>query len=214
MRIWKYYLDRAGLKVNEGVAFATLRERYLLYAITNDKKKAREFKASRNAKVFIEQTSKITKDDWKAVCRKYQGCVLIYGDLITRQDKDKIEDPRILDDYIKTITLLMTFDEKERVETYGNTGEDLCMLPCMKKGEIETMPCPSIFTNFFDGVMRELLYQQQYKYAFSYGINNPGYVLDKHEDDYAPFDLKFGGVKDFYLDELTMFIWEYGDLFN
>ena len=48
MRIWKYYLDRAALKVNEGVAFTTSRERYALYAITNDKKKAREFKASRN----------------------------------------------------------------------------------------------------------------------------------------------------------------------
>ena len=58
MRVWKYYLDKSRLKVNEGVAFTTARERYALYAITNDKEKAKEFKASRNSKAFIEKTSK------------------------------------------------------------------------------------------------------------------------------------------------------------
>ena len=43
MRVWKYYLDKSRLKVNEGVAFTTARERYALYAITNDKEKAKEF---------------------------------------------------------------------------------------------------------------------------------------------------------------------------
>ena len=108
----------------------------------------------------------------------------------------------------------MTMDEKLRTETYGNGGEDLCMLPVIKKGTFENMPCPNMFTKFFDGIMREMIYQQQYKFAFGYGSNNPAYIPNRHEDDYAPFDLKFGGAEDFYFDELTMFIWEYGDLFK
>ena len=106
MRIWKYYLDRAALKVNEGVAFTTSRERYALYAITNDKKKAREFKASRNEKAFIEQTAKVDKDEWKAICQKYRGCVLLYTDLLTKQDRDKIENPITLDDYTKLMEMV------------------------------------------------------------------------------------------------------------
>lgn len=214
MRIWKYYLDKAALKVNEGVAFTTARERYALYAITNDKKKAQEFKVSRNEKAFIEQTAKIDKDEWKGICQKYTGCVLLYTDLLTKQDRDKIENPRILDDYTKTVRILMTMDEKLRTETYGNGGEDLCMLPVIKKGTFENIPCPNMFTKFFDGIMREMIYQQQYKFAFGYGSNNPAYIPNRHEDDYAPFDLKFGGADNFYFDELTMFIWEYGDLFK
>ena len=88
------------------------------------------------------------------------------------------------------------------------------MLPVIKRNDISEIPCPNIFTKFFDGVLRELLYQQQYKFAFGYGSNNPAYVPDRHEDDYAPFSVKFGGSENFYFDELTMFIWEYGELFN
>ena len=214
MRVWKYYLDKSRLKVNEGVAFTTARERYALYAITNDKEKAKEFKASRNSKAFIEKTSKMDKDEWKELVAKHRGALLVFAEFTTKKDDSKVEYPDVLSEYVKNVKLLVTSDEKLRTETYGNSGEDLFMLPVIKRNDISEIPCPNIFTKFFDGVLRELLYQQQYKFAFGYGSNNPAYVPDRHEDDYAPFSVKFGGAENFYFDELTMFIWEYGDLFN
>ena len=202
------------MKANEGVAFTTARERYALYAITNDKEKAKEFKASRNSKAFIEKTSKMDKDEWKELVAKHRGALLVFSEFTTKQEESKIEYPTVLSEYVKSVKLLVTSDEKLRTEMYGNGGDDLFMLPVIKHNEFSAVPCPNIFTKFFDGVLRELLYQQQYKFAFGYGSSNPAYVPERHEDDYAPFSVKFGGTENFYFDELTMFIWEYGELFN
>lgn len=214
MRVWKYYLDRSRLEENKDKAFRNQADRFVLYAITNDKKKAKEFKETRNMDLFIEKKDDIDKHDYKEFILTRRGVLLLYVSLITKKDPKDVVNPNILDDYVQDVTILMTEDEKLITESYGNTGEDICHVPIMTTSEFNDVPCPNMFTSFFDGVMRLMMYQQQYKYTFGTGSSNPAYILDKHEDDYSPFALRFGGVEDFFFDELTMFIWNFGKYFK
>lgn len=214
MRVWKYYLDRARLEENKDRAFRNQADRFVLYAITNDKKKAKEFKETRNMDLFIEKKDDIDKHDYKEFILSRRGVLLLYVSLITKKDPKDVVNPNVLDDYVQDVTILMTEDEKLITESYSNTGEDIYRLPIMTTSEFNDVPCPNMFTSFFDGVMRLMMYQQQYKYTFGAGSSNPAYILDKHEDDYSPFALRFGGVEDFFFDELTMFIWNFGKYFK
>lgn len=210
MRVWKFYLDRSKLKRNENVAFTTLREKYTLYAITNSKEKAIRFKAERNMNLFIERKGKLEKDEWIEYASRHRDCTLVMTTLTTRREKSEIEHPETIDDYVKEVDMLITYAEKDRIDNFSNNGEDLYVLPIFLN--TKHLPSPNAFTSFINGVLRMLGYQMQYN--FMIGYDDYAYLKDSRDDIYNTADISFGGTHKYYFDELSMFIWEYGDLYD
>lgn len=210
MRVWRFYLDKSKLKVNEDVAFVTLKQKISLYAITNSKEKAKRFIAERNMDLFIMRKGKIEEEEWTEYAGRHRGCILTLTKLTTRKEPCEIEHPDTIDDITKMVDMLITIDEKTRIESFSQSGDDLCILPIFQRAK--DMPCPNIFNRFMEGILRFMGYHLQYDFMFGY--ENPAYI-QTYDNTYTPGTMySFGGEKEFYFDELTMFIWEYGELYD
>jgi len=96
MTIYRFYLKTK----NKG------HTEYGLYAITNKKKIAKEFRETRNMKRFIEKSSDdMDKDEWIEIANDNRGMVLDHYELETR-GYDENDKPKV-----KKIKILMTLVE-------------------------------------------------------------------------------------------------------
>ena len=73
MKVWRFY-DKANKSHSD----------YVLYAITNNKKIAKEFIATRNMDRYIMRKSDIDKEDWINFADDNRGCVIEIHELDTR----------------------------------------------------------------------------------------------------------------------------------
>lgn len=219
MHVWRFYLDRSKVKESRNYAFEKLSEKYPLYAVTNDRKKAKEFMKDRNMKLFLIKDSDVEKEEWMEYCGRHRGCVLQYSTFTTKNPnpgKGAVD----LEAFCKEVTILVTFNEKNDTEDYIN-GEfgGILSPPSFTTYPISSWLPPAAYTSVFRFVLTIL----QYNISFKFGIvGDGGYDVGDvnrrpllfEEDDYSAFSGKYCGTREFVFDELTVFIWYFGYLFK
>ena len=70
--------------------YDSLYHEYRLYALTNKKEYAKMFRETRNMNIFVEKSSKVSKDEWKSIIDDSRGAILTTKSLITKNIEDGI----------------------------------------------------------------------------------------------------------------------------
>lgn len=203
MHVWRFYLNRGKVKESRNIAFRKLSDKYPLYAITNDKAKAKKFMAQRNMKLFVVKDSHIEKEEWIEFCGRNRGAVLQFAAFSTRDphpDKGACD----LEAFVKEVNVLVTFNEKNDVEDYVS-GEFGGILAPPSIQNAERLLNPAWCRPFVQVALEAIQYPTAYKFAV--------YSNDPH-GDYSSFSGMYCGTRRFVIDELTVFIWNYGYLFK
>ena len=211
MRVWRFYLITEKNKLRKNMVKETIRDKYPLYAITNNKKKANEFMQTRDMNQFIMQSSKgISNDEWITFANRNRASVLEYHDLLTRKMDWTPECGITMVGLTETVNVLMTYAE------YTSTGEcsgeegSIMSMSMLWEGGGDSFPDPSFFNEKIVDLLRDIGYPSQYK--MFRGCNDPYYVPLTKDDDYS-FGA-FGPNKNYAYDELYIFIKEYGDMYK
>ena len=75
MRVWRFYFKQER---------ADNKNKYDLYAVTNNKKYAKKFMSERNMNLFIVKSSKVTKEEFLKFANDNRGALLDYYELVTK----------------------------------------------------------------------------------------------------------------------------------
>ena len=175
MKVWRFYKKPTkGDEIPEGISEE---DKFPLYAITNDKKLAKEFMRTRNMDIFmVKKNTEVSKSEYADLANKYRSAVLIKKDLLTSKDKytDKQE--------VYEIPVVMTVFEKITVEEPVLPIDD-------EQTWMTLMPSPYIFNNKILKALKLLDYEQKYrifKLDFSHvsgdeAYETPSYYVDTVE---------------------------------
>lgn len=207
-------MNRGKIKETKNIAYRKLSEKFPLYAITNDKEKAKEFMKQRNMKLFIIKDSHMEKESWIEFCGRNRGALLQYASFSTR-DPHPEKGACDIEAFVKEVSVLVTFNEKNDVEDYvsGEFG-GILYPPSLQKATKLLKPewCHPFVREALDAIC----YPTAYKFAFldSQGEDPEYLVSGEGDEDYAGFSGKYCGTRKFVIDELTVFIWNFGYLFK
>ena len=106
--------------------------------------------------------------------------------------------------FVKEVNVLVTFNEKNDVEDYVS-GEFGGILAPPSIQNAERLLNPAWCRPFVQVALEAIQYPTAYKFAV--------YCNDPH-GDYSSFSGMYCGTRRFVIDELTVFIWNYGYLFK
>ena len=86
MKVWRFY--KKPTKVNEIPETISEEEKFPLYAITNDKKLAKEFMKTRDMSIFtVKKDTEVGKSEYAEIVSKNRSALLVVNNLITSKDK-------------------------------------------------------------------------------------------------------------------------------
>lgn len=206
MKIWRFY--------KKPKKDSTKRD-YELYAITNNKKMAEEFIATRNMDLFLMKKSKEDKEDWIDFANENRGAVLDYYKLLTSSE-DTDEDV-ITTRQVKT---LLTYFEWQNCDT------DQMDPPELQPEFWINMPPYPIFNDELIEALRNLEYLAAQRFYFGlYGSNNAlnDLISDiQKETNTSIFDYELQdedeegdySAPNIAVDELTLFIHTFKELLD
>lgn len=207
MQIWRFYLDRRKIKFNKRLDLddKDMKEKYVLYAITNNKKYAKEFMRLRNMKIFRMITSDVTKEEWASYANAYTDKKITEFHLLTRGDSE---------DYImndgesahRNLTIIGPVHEDILMESYIEDGEYIEQLfEGILKGNAKAMN-PYLFTEEYIKILRDIGYVSMYKIMI--GIDDPAFHIREEDDDYSCSLI--GDNRSYAVDELSVYIDMFG----
>jgi len=184
------YIEKHNKKVH-------VEDKYVLYAVTNDKKMAKEFRNTRDMKRFYECSSKVSKEEYRIFANRNRSTVLEYYELLTvihKYEKNQ-----------KTVkaNVLMTMSEYQFVsDAIEDTGvlfgeSDFCAPEMMVAN-------PSFFNSKIRRMMDFLAYKQLY-YLYRSGIYND--EIDYENGDDPDYDMPLMTV-----DEMEVFVTRFSEL--
>ena len=150
-----------------------LEDKYVLYAITNNKEYAKRFKEDRNMDKFIYQVNKgVTKEEYAQMCNENRGSVLMIHSVDTVMDK-----PRVRKNIVEK-KVLITYWEKQLIEEP--------MLPFENEEFWRHMPPPHIFKDKYVKALKKIEYITYYKLMNApYMSHNMANKLSETDDDYS-----------------------------
>lgn len=178
MKVWRFYIKPKKDSVDKA---------YTLYALTNNKEKAKIFMETRNMDRFYTRCTKEDKDVYTVLANENRDCVLDFHSFTT---KTKMKNGF----YGKeNVSILSTEYEHISSTDEYNTG-------CSFNNEYfwNTAPNPKIFSKQIKNALSKLQYNQSF-YIFN---NDP--IIDA--PDYAS--------PDFWIDEYGVFIQTFKDTFK
>ena len=159
-----------------------LESKYILYAITNNKKYAERFKSDRNMKKFIfKEHSGVTKEEYADMCNKDRSAVLDIYNLSTVFDDNHTRENTV------TTKVLMTYWEHQIVDEPSTLLDDESLW--------RDMPYPLVFKKKYIEMLKELQYITYYKLMTPGNI--PHHLSDKLSDisdDYAAPSIMYDDV--------------------
>ena len=172
-------------------------DKYVLYAITNDKNIAKEFRNTRNMKRLYECSSKVSKEEYRIFANRNRSTVLDYYELITVVNKYEKKQKTV------KVNVLMTMSEYQFViDSVEDTGiifgeADFCA-PYMRVAN------PAFFNTKILRMMDYLAYKQLY-----YMYRSGQYIdeIDYDGGDDPDYDLPIMTI-----DEVEVFITQFSDL--
>lgn len=177
MKVWRFYYAQKR-EDND-------RMDYQLYAVTNKKEYAKEFKQTRNMDKFVINESKLDFDEWKEFANDNRGSVLDIMTFMTRRE--------LPNGFYgtKPISVLCTLDE------YQNCSEEDVQIEIYQEEFFRDIPHYSIFKKKTIEALKTL----QYTYTYDL-FKQSGHPLDDGEELTAP-ELK--------IDEFSVFVNTYRD---
>ncbi len=171
-------------------------DKYVLYAITNDKNIAKEFRKTRNMKRLYECSSKVSKEEYRIFANRNRSTVLDYYELITVVHKYEKKQKTV------KVNILMTMAEYQFVmdaveDTDIIFGEaDFCS-PYMRVAN------PAFFNRKILRMMDYLAYKQLY-YMYRSGTYNDEIDYDGGDD--PDYDLPI-----LTIDEVEVFLTQFSE---
>lgn len=171
-------------------------DKYVLYAITNDKNIAKEFRNTRNMKRLYECSSKVSKEEYRIFANRNRSTVLDYYELITVVNKYDKKQKTV------KVNILMTMAEYQFVmdaveDTDIIFGEaDFCA-PYMRVAN------PAFFNRKILRMMDYLAYKQLY-YMYRSGTYNDEIDYDGGDD--PDYDLPIMTI-----DEVEVFLTQFSE---
>ena len=171
-------------------------DKYVLYAITNDKNIAKEFRNTRNMNRLYECSSKVSKEEYRIFANRNRSTVLDYYELITVVHKYERKQKTV------KVNILMTMAEYQFVmdaveDTDIIFGEaDFCS-PYMKVAN------PAFFNRKILRMMDYLAYKQLY-YMYRSGTYNDEIDYDGGDD--PDYDLPIMTI-----DEVEVFLTQFSE---
>lgn len=207
MQIWRFYLDRRKIKFNKRLDLddKDMKEKYVLYAITNNKKYAKEFMRLRNMKIFRMITSDVTSEEWASYANAYTTKKMTKFYLLTRGDHE---------DYVindgeschRDVSIVGPEEENMLMESYIEDGEYIEQLfEGILKGNAKAMN-PYLFTEEYIKILRDIGYVSMYKIMI--GIDDPAFHIREEDDDYSCSLI--GDNRSYAVDELSVYIDMFG----
>lgn len=153
-----------------------LEDKYILYAITNNKEYAKRFKEDRNMDKFIYQVNKdVTKEEYSSMCNENRGAVLMVHTL------DTVKDGKHTKNDLIQKQVLITYWEKQLIEEP--------LLPIDDENMWSQMPFPFIFKKKYIKALRTLQYVTFYKLMtasnISYELAERLHANEDEDDDYS-----------------------------
>ena len=203
LRVWRFYLKPKSSSSSYD---------YRLYAITNNKKFAREFMNSRKMDRFIVKQTDELKDDYADAANENLGAVLNYYNLTTfyinPEDKNQTTGK-------KEVSVLMTLYEYQSVNADETVYEVLTLEWWIN------MPEYPLFNDRICDALRILEYvsaqrfflQDDDDFYFLLMYLSKNQVIDMdYEQQFATYDDGDYAVPDLSIDELGVFIKTYADI--
>lgn len=185
MQCYRFYKKPTNLE--EMPERISLSDKYPLYALTANKKLAKQFKKERNMDMFIVQKSDIDKETYSVFANQNRSTVLEPCKLITCIDKYK-KTQRMED-----VELVLTYAERQVVE------EGQLFIFEENWWRMYYANSPFIFKEEYVRALAKIDFIDFYK------LYNSDVYLDQY-DDYS--------VPNYYIDELAYFLSIYGDLMH
>lgn len=175
-----------------------IEDRYVLYAITNDKETAKQFKLTRNMKRFIEVKSKMEPEEYRLFANRNRSTVLQEHELLTV--KNKYDDNQ----EVYYISMIMTMNEIQYIVDVVDDsgilyGETELLDPVM------TFANPIFYNNKCRRALSDLGFTQLYYLYRSIAYNDPNVLAEMGED--PEYD-----IPSFTLDEFAVFMTGFSDL--
>lgn len=177
MKVWRFYY--AQKREDNGEMD------YQLYAITNKKEYAKEFKKTRNMNKFIVNDSKLDFDDWKEFANQNRGAVL---DIMAFNTKCEMKNGFY---GLKPVMVLCTLDE------YQTCSEEDVQICIFEEEFFRDIPNYKIF----DKRLLHALETIQYTYTYDM-FTSWGHPVDDGEEPTAP---------ELRIDEFSVFVNTYGE---
>lgn len=189
MKIYKFYRVHSdeGLENSQDL---DVRDKYPLYAFTNDKSVRKEFKEFRDMSKFVERKSTIDDSEYRDFENSHRSQLLQKRKLKTFNDYG--EEP-----FITEAEVICTWSEMD----YMSDSMDNILT------EVNFSPNPFLFTEEYTEALRELEYINIWKIYRNPRIYSgcPGHI-DLDDLDYSPPAI--------YPDELRVFLELFGELFK
>ena len=219
MKMWRFYLKREELHRSAKMWWAEsdprplsydrmVKNKYPLYAITNDKEKAHIFMKQRNMDFFILKKSRVDKETWVRFANKNRSAVLDYEGLYTKTGKKL---PGNIDE-TTTVQVLMPYAEKIYVDSLTEDGGNTEVMEHYFQSSVSSdaiLPPPNIFIHSIEEQLRVIGYYDIYNWY-------SGEHLDGFEEEFADRGFVMYPFQGFNisLDELKVYINSYGATFR
>lgn len=199
MKIYKFYKSPSKeVLQQEHVRELSIEDKYPLYAITNKKDAAKEFRSSRNMDKFIEIRTEIEdKSEWVEFANKHAGSILQYYEYETLESYTN-DEPKV-----KRVEILSTWEEREYTSQYT----DEFMLPFMQQimGHVIT---PFAVKGEYQKALEKLQYINVWKWMT--GVERSQHIMSYDEceeyGDYSP--------PNFRIDEFQAYLYLFSSTFR
>ena len=180
MKVWRFYLRREN---------SESKNKYELYAVTNNKKYAKKFMSERNMKLFQVKCSDIPKEEFLKFGNENRGCLLDYKEFITKKINSKNE-------YTHTTVKVLTTEYE-----WQSCDSDIVLNDILIDTDWTAAVPYKIYKDKIIKSLRVLEYVSSYK-LYSYDSS----LIDPEDDDYS--------APDMWVDELGTFLRIYGETFK
>lgn len=195
MKIYRFYLIKDKKYPFENCN-DILDNRIELYAITNSKSKAKEFREQRDMNKFIEKSSKCEMDEWISFSDENRGNVLRYIEL----DTSDVSESGLI--YTMTMKVLATDYEYTSIDQDASIVEinDESFWLC-------NAPNPLMFKNKIIKLFKSIDYYQMFM-LYNYAL--------LEDSQCTPMDIEYyeNIAPDVILDEYGLFITYFGHTFK
>ena len=176
MKVWRFY--KKPTKVNEIPETISEEEKFPLYAITNDKKLAKEFMKTRDMSIFtVKKDTEVDKSEYAEIVSKNRSALLVVNNLITSKDKYTNNQE------VYEVPVVMTTFEKITI------NEPVLAIDDEQSWMSPTTPSPYILNNKILKALKLLDYEQKFR-IFNLDYSNvstdevydtPSYYVDTVE---------------------------------
>ena len=195
MTIYKYF-SNPKIAEDEGVRSAMkIEDLHPLYAITNDKEKAKRFEKEHNMKFFYKIKEKDAEPrEWREFANRHVNKILQYLNYTTKGEYDEEEET-----FCTQVTLLSNQDERMVVDSFCEDGFTETILT--EEGILSTPPF------IFKDKYIECLKAFQYPYLWRLSRYYKSALVPREEFEEEDFE---DMAPDYLMDELMAYIIIYG----